>query len=289
MGTPVWDSFPDTLIRAAPLIPRRVRGRLASRGLTPTRQIMKATDLTAYTPWLPIGPGRERELLATLPASPGVYVIARSSEVGRLRGASDILYIGMTKASGGLRQRIRQYFHPGPTQTTNLRINRLLHESSDLVLGVRSLSPGEASAEEDGLLARFEREHGELPSHNRQQGVRNRPSDLASPVRTSRPNPSKRAGPRSDAPNSETFYRALRDRFTRAEARGERSVAVNAGDLHREVGGYPGPSHRMATCCDVMWSLMDDADTVVAQPPKRRGASLTIRYRLPRQGQPRVI
>jgi hypothetical protein len=33
---------------------------------------------------------------------------------------------------------------------------------------------------------------------------------------------------------------------------GKATVEINAGDLHRRVGGYPGQNHRMPMCCVVM-------------------------------------
>jgi 5-methylcytosine-specific restriction protein A len=61
-------------------------------------------------------------------------------------------------------------------------------------------------------------------------------------------------------------------------------IEVNAGQLHRIVGGYPGSHHRMPTCCKVMKAaMMPSADYIVASPLKGMGASLTIRYAIPRQ------
>ena len=60
------------------------------------------------------------------------------------------------------------------------------------------------------------------------------------------------------------------------------AVEINAGRLHRLVGGYPGASHRMPVCCDVMRRAMTPGDEVVFQPPRGNGARLTVRYRLPR-------
>ena len=53
---------------------------------------------------------------------------------------------------------------------------------------------------------------------------------------------------------------------------------VRAGDLHRQVGGYPGHNHRMPVCCQAMRDLMQPNDQILSQPPKGNGASLTIRY-----------
>ena len=60
------------------------------------------------------------------------------------------------------------------------------------------------------------------------------------------------------------------------------AVDINAGRLHRDVGDYPGQNHRMPVCCRVMRNAMTLADVVVAQPANGNGASLTIRYQLPR-------
>lgn len=68
----------------------------------------------------------ERELLTSLPTSPGVYVILLPQPEQRRQGASDIGYIGRAVNPNGLRGRVRQYFHPGPTQSTNIAMRRRL-------------------------------------------------------------------------------------------------------------------------------------------------------------------
>jgi len=59
-------------------------------------------------------------------------------------------------------------------------------------------------------------------------------------------------------------------------------VDVVAGDLNRELGSYPGPSHRISDCCQVIRCLNTASDQVVAAPPKGTGASLVVRFALPR-------
>jgi len=59
-------------------------------------------------------------------------------------------------------------------------------------------------------------------------------------------------------------------------------VDVISGGLHRRLGHYPGPDHRMPICCNVMKQCMQSGDFIISQPPKGQGASLTIRYQLPR-------
>jgi hypothetical protein len=79
--------------------------------------------------------------------------------------------------------------------------------------------------------------------------------------------------------NADVFRKALRALFD--EAKGD-FVDVTSGDLYRIVGGRTGRDYRMATCCGVMISLKRPGDTTLAQPPKGKGATLTIRYVLPR-------
>ena len=67
-----------------------------------------------------------------------------------------------------------------------------------------------------------------------------------------------------------------------APSKGERFVVVNAGDLHRRAGGYPGANHRMPVCFEVMRRLMASGDEIRQEPPRGNGATLTILYRLPR-------
>ena len=85
-------------------------------------------------------------------------------------------------------------------------------------------------------------------------------------------------------PAAEDLRAALRARLQRATAAGQISLEVRSGDLHREEGGYPGPDHRMPVCCQVMRGEMTKADELVTASPKGNGASVVIRYRLPRKG-----
>ncbi len=84
-------------------------------------------------------------------------------------------------------------------------------------------------------------------------------------------------------PTADDFRSELNRILKQAEEQGLPSVLVNSGDLHRRLGGYPGRSHQMPTCCSVMWSIKGPSDEVMSQPPSGKGATLTIRYRTPRQ------
>ena len=83
-------------------------------------------------------------------------------------------------------------------------------------------------------------------------------------------------------PTAADFRVTLRARMQGAEHASKTTVEINSGQLHREVGGYPGQNYRMPMCCAVMRSEMSAGDAILQEPPKKQGASLTIRYKLPR-------
>jgi len=83
-------------------------------------------------------------------------------------------------------------------------------------------------------------------------------------------------------PTAEVFADQLNTLFQNATNQGINSIDITSGDLHREVGGYPGQNHRMPTCCYVMKENMKLGDTILSQPEKGKGATLVIRYILPR-------
>jgi hypothetical protein len=85
------------------------------------------------------------------------------------------------------------------------------------------------------------------------------------------------------------FGIVLREVLAEAQRSGQRSVRIRAGDLHRRVDGYPGPSHNMPQCCRAMRDAIADADVIIESPPKGAGANLVIEYRLPRSASPSNI
>lgn len=96
--------------------------------------------------------------------------------------------------------------------------------------------------------------------------------------------PSTREEPPVEAiPTADDFRRELHRMMLEAQNAGREFILVNAGNLHIRVGGYPGNNHRMPNCCQVMRAQADAYDRVVEAPPSGFGASLTIRYRLPRR------
>ena len=88
-------------------------------------------------------------------------------------------------------------------------------------------------------------------------------------------------------PRAEDFREELQAQLQRAHKQGRRHIEVNAGELHRKLGGYPPKAGERAanlpSCCAVMWAEHDRGKAkVVFQTDSGRSASLTIRYRLPR-------
>jgi len=79
------------------------------------------------------------------------------------------------------------------------------------------------------------------------------------------------------------FRTHIRGLMREAQAAGALFVDINSGQVHRAIGSYPGPDHRMPVCCQVMKTDMQARDTILSSPPKGQGASLTIRYQLPRR------
>ena len=85
-------------------------------------------------------------------------------------------------------------------------------------------------------------------------------------------------------PTKEDFRAELLAQLGRAMQQGRAHVEINAGELHRTLGNYPGTDHHMSVACDAMREACTAQDTVISQPPSRNGAALTIRYELPRRG-----
>ena len=76
-------------------------------------------------------------------------------------------------------------------------------------------------------------------------------------------------------PTADDFRNELNAMLYEA-SEGQAFVDINAGELHRRVGDYPGHGHQMQVCCDVMRRLMDEdaGDTIIRVPPSGRGATL---------------
>ncbi|MDB5542176.1 MAG: potassium channel protein [Devosia sp.] len=82
--------------------------------------------------------------------------------------------------------------------------------------------------------------------------------------------------------NPTAFSAAITTLLARAQKQGRPHVEINAGELHRQLGGYPGPNHRMPSCCASLRAVISGRDVVVFEPAQGDGASLTVRFALPR-------
>jgi hypothetical protein len=51
---------------------------------------------------------------------------------------------------------------------------------------------------------------------------------------------------------------------------------VQAGDLHREIGGRFDADHRMSICCEAMRQTMRGSDCILAMPANKDGANLIV-------------
>lgn len=83
-------------------------------------------------------------------------------------------------------------------------------------------------------------------------------------------------------PTASDFLQALNAKFEEAIQAHRNDMEIRAGDLHRKVGGYPGPNHRLAVCCSVMKKEMRHGDELLDTTPSGIGANFIVRYRIPR-------
>jgi len=81
-------------------------------------------------------------------------------------------------------------------------------------------------------------------------------------------------------PNSDDFRREILKIFEKAKKEKKEFVEIIAGELHRKIGYYPGPNHRMYSLCNVMRDLLQPGDEILNQPKKGRGPRLQICYSL---------
>lgn len=83
-------------------------------------------------------------------------------------------------------------------------------------------------------------------------------------------------------PTKEQFRSEIRTQLRDAELSGIAFLEINSGQIHRKLGGYPGVNHQMRPCCEAMYDEKGAADTILSAPKRGHGASVTIRYALPR-------
>ena len=126
---------------------------------------MNSKDLKIYgfEVWMPL----DEQMIKSLPPEHGVYVMRLNRVFGRLKGESDILYVGSTD---DLHQRIVNNYWRGRGGETTKRIRNYLFSKNYLsqveVSWVVCQSPKNLEAK---ILERYENEHHELPPWNRQK------------------------------------------------------------------------------------------------------------------------
>jgi hypothetical protein len=76
------------------------------------------------------------------------------------------------------------------------------------------------------------------------------------------------------------FRQGLLAQMDRAAHGGLIDVLINSGELHRSLGGYPGSTHGLPSCCDAMQAEMKLGDTMLLD--RASGVGMTVRYLLPR-------
>ncbi len=76
------------------------------------------------------------------------------------------------------------------------------------------------------------------------------------------------------------FRQELSAQMGRALTSGAVNVLINCRDLHQSLGGYPGSSHGMASCCDAIQEEMKPGDLLLIE--RSSDAGMTVRYYLPR-------
>jgi len=79
-------------------------------------------------------------------------------------------------------------------------------------------------------------------------------------------------------PTAEDFRKKLNEIIENARIKNLPYVDVWPKDLHRQVGEYPGPNHRMPMCCYVMKEKLRDGDLILKEPPSGMGGNVLIRY-----------
>jgi excinuclease UvrABC nuclease subunit len=104
-----------------------------------------------------------------LPFSSAVYFFRTENgeQFGRLKGSSDLLYIGCASTRKGINQRMRQYLKPGKSQWTNQRINSMIDKYKIEFSYIVTENP---QALELSFLRAYIKDHDELPPLNRSSG-----------------------------------------------------------------------------------------------------------------------
>ncbi len=80
--------------------------------------------------------------------------------------------------------------------------------------------------------------------------------------------------------STDHFRQGLLAQMGRAFAFGRIDILINSGELYRALGGYPGSTHGMPSCCDAMQDEIKPGDVLLIE--RANGAGMTVRYLSPR-------
>jgi hypothetical protein len=199
--------------------------------------------------------------LAEASSNAGVYAITLDEDVAYFGECQNLAARFGTAGYGHIAP--RNCHHDG--QSTNCKINScvLKHAKAGSIIRVWFYITPSRHGVESGLISALR------PPWNTRVESTHGHTNLASRVSSQRH-------------DVDRFREALERELRKASTAGLETVAIRAGNLHRSVGGYPGPRHAMPTCCAAMHAAMEIGDRVVEAPPSGKGASLTIEFRLPR-------
>ena len=209
--------------------------------------------------------------LAAAPPAEGVYAVTVNDVIVYIGECVDLAQRFGATGYGAISP--RNCHHDG--QSTNCKVNSrvLAGAKENMAAIVWFFSTDERKKVEAKLLKELR------PPWNGQPAPTVDRSKTSAKLKRSRPS----SGTGSiTAPTADDFQTSLRELLRSSASAGLPSLHVRAGDLHRSVGGYPGPNHRMPVCCRVMRAEMLDGDHIVQEPPKGDGANLVIQFRLPR-------
>jgi hypothetical protein len=109
------------------------------------------------------------------------------------------------------------------------------------------------AAATDALRERMTEAIGKLEAAVRRKGEQKKPPEEEPPE-------SPEGMERRLPPNAKDFQVELDRIFSSAQKEGKSFIEVRSGDLHRSVGGHPGPNHRIPMCCAVMKRNMKPGD-----------------------------
>lgn len=134
---------------------------------------MRSDDLVGFSIWYDWNSGS----VANAPGRPGVYALRlRGKQFGRLRGESDLVYIGCA-TEGTVRDRLENHLRSDGSNVA-ARLRDVLAVGSLEVAWKVVDKAEEASTEEARLLRLYVQQHCELPPVNRAEPARKRREEI---------------------------------------------------------------------------------------------------------------